>query len=166
MSPKDLSASAREELKKCPRHGPDFLVMKLRHGDFISMHGAAMQDYHEVSIKPPFQIMPILIRPTSVARIYTHCRKSIGHLRPFCGSSRKWPYLMPGAEILSHLPFNILERLRRIDNAVDVNAEFMAQMVKAPSQIEERPSICYDWTLCDPGYDRPRPACKGRFYFI
>ena len=57
ITPEDLSARAREKLKKCPRHARDFLVMKLRHGDFISMHGAPMQLYYEVSIKSLFQTM-------------------------------------------------------------------------------------------------------------
>lgn len=50
ISREEVSIRAREMLKGCPSKAPVFLEMKLRHGDFMSMHGAQMQVYYEVSV--------------------------------------------------------------------------------------------------------------------
>ena len=61
MTEEELTARARKDLSGCPIKAPDFLVMKLRHGDFMSMHGAPMQMYYEVSVESLSQITLKLI---------------------------------------------------------------------------------------------------------
>ncbi|KAL6718824.1 hypothetical protein ACLMJK_003058 [Lecanora helva] len=54
LSPEKLSEQARKVLNfmKIPRNCPSLLDLKLRHGDFMSMHGAMMQKYYEHEVKP------------------------------------------------------------------------------------------------------------------
>ena len=53
MDNKKLTTLAKTLLKGCPTNPPVILKMKLRHGDFMSMHGASMQKYYEVSVLQP-----------------------------------------------------------------------------------------------------------------
>jgi len=48
LTEKALTKKAKELLKGVPSSPPAILKMKLRHGDFMSMHGADMQLYYEV----------------------------------------------------------------------------------------------------------------------
>ena len=50
MDSKKLTSLAKTLLKGCPTKPPIILRMRLRHGDFMSMHGASMQKYYEVSV--------------------------------------------------------------------------------------------------------------------
>lgn len=50
MSSEALTAKAKKLLKGCQRQPPDIIKMKLRHGDFVSMHGSPMQLYYEVCV--------------------------------------------------------------------------------------------------------------------
>lgn len=49
MTADELNAEALKVLKGCPRKAPVIIELKLRHGDFMSMHGAQMQVLYEVS---------------------------------------------------------------------------------------------------------------------
>ena len=52
MSQAKLDKVAKDALSGCKK-SPTFLKMKLRHGDFMVMHGADMQKYTEVSVYIP-----------------------------------------------------------------------------------------------------------------
>ena len=49
MSSEELTIKAKVLLKGHPTNCPVLLDLKLRHGDFMSMHGYQMQKYYEVS---------------------------------------------------------------------------------------------------------------------
>ena len=59
MSEEKLSARAREVLKACSNPASVIAEMKLRHGNFISMHGARKQLYYEVSLSTSIVQYPL-----------------------------------------------------------------------------------------------------------
>ena len=56
MTLQELNAKAKTLLRGCPKNPPVIMEMKLRHGDFISMHGAKMQLYYEHEVVPTHEL--------------------------------------------------------------------------------------------------------------